>query len=224
MKLYRLSAEARFLVTRDLVEGSLSKHPPNAYEAYLEDPDRPLDLDAFDEVADDLLRTTPRCDPSFDRVAAPRIHRALPIGRREAALPGIWRFLTTVHCPELVRHRWAAPSWNTAQSHYWAPGTRPDSNAVCRLWWIAELTRDGDSYDLTDQVFERQQLATQLFVRSFSQYQPAVRAFLCVMREAAAAEIERVARDLNGRLSTLVLEVMPEDHLQALVRALAQQA
>lgn len=220
MKLFRLGPEARHLVTRELAGGAVARHPEPAYAPYLEEPEAPLELDAFDAVADELVESTARWDAAIDRRAAPAIHRALPLGRREAADPGVWRYLAVVHRPDLVRHRWEVRSWSTARTRFWSPGTRHDSNALSRWWWIAELTCEGDSYALTEQVLERGPLATQLFVRQFSSYRPAVAACVEELREAPSAEIERIARELNGRLSTLVLEALGFDALRGLVREL----
>jgi Family of unknown function (DUF6339) len=221
VKRYRLSAEAHHLVTRELASGQLDRHPPAAYQDYLEDAEVELDLDAFDGVVEHLLATTPARHAGFDRLAAPALHRALPLTRREASLPGVWRYLTTVRRPELVRHRWGSPSWTTTRAHYWSPGTRPDSNAICRLWWIAELTHQaGGSYDMTQLVLERQPLATQLFVRSFSRHRETVVAFVRVLGRASSEDIERVARQFYGRLSTLVLEAMTSAELESLLREL----
>lgn len=221
MKLYRLGAEAQHLVTRELASGAIARLSEVTYSQFIEETEVPIELDAFDAVAEDLLRSTVRHDTGFDRVAAPALHRALPLSRREAALPGVWRYLAVVHRPELVRHRWEDRSWATTRTRYWALGTRPDSNAFYRLWWIAELTRDGDSYTLTEDVLDRQPLATQIFIRQFSHYRPAVVAFMQVMQDAASPDIERVAKELYGRLSTLILESMSADELQTLIRELA---
>ena len=214
MKLHRLSAEAHSLVTKDLASGALPRHAPVTCSRFLEDPERALDLAALDDAVDALLaRTAPR-DPAMDATAAAAIHRALPLRRREASHPGVWRFLTVVHRPDFVRHRWEDRAWATTRSRFWSPGTRPDSNAFCRLWWIAELTRDGDSYALTERAFARQSLATPLFVRGFSQVPAASRAFVLELELAPAATIERVARELSGVLSTVVLEALDTDAIR----------
>lgn len=222
MRLQRLSAEAYPLVTRELASGALPRLPESAYEPFLEDVERPIDLQELRETVEDLIFTTSRHEAQIDHLAAPMIHRVLPLSRREAAHPGLWRYLALVVCPEFVRHRWQARSWATTRSRYWSLGTRPDSNAFARLWWIAELTRDGDSYALTEEVLARQPMTTPIFVRKFSSYRPAVAAFAQVMRSAASTEIERVAKELNGRLSTLTLEMLDEAALRELVEELAR--
>lgn len=220
MKLRRLSAEAYPLVTRELASGAMARLPEASYEPYLEDVERPIDLQELCDTVEDLIFTTSRHESQVDGLAAPMIHRALPLSRREAGHPGVWRYLALVACPEFVRHRWNALSWATTRSRYWALGTRPDSNAFARLWWIAELTREGDSYALTEEVFARP-MTTPIFVRQFSSYRPAVAAFAHVMRTATSTENERVAKELNGRLSTLTLEVLDEESLRSIIEEIA---
>jgi Family of unknown function (DUF6339) len=217
VKLRRLSAEAHHLVTPELASGALARVEEAACERFLEEPERAVELDELGAAIDWLLRNTERYDARIDQLAAPLVHGALPLSRREAGQPGVWRFLALVAFPELIRHRWEARTWSTTRTRYWSPGTRPDSNAFARLWWIAELTRDGQSYALTDEVLARQPLTTPIFVRKFSSYRPAVAAFVQVMRNSTPAEIERVAKELNGRLSTLVLESLEEAEIGKLV-------
>lgn len=219
MKLHRLSAEASFLVTKELATGELPRHEPNVYDRFLDEATVAIELDEFDDVIDRIIEQTQKHDAAIDRTVAPLIHQALPIPRREAAHPGVWRFLAVAHRPDFVRHRWEAKSWATMRTKFWSPGTRPDSNAFSRLWWIAELTRAGDDYSLTERVFSRQPLATQLFVRGFSESREAVRVFIDEMENAAAADVERVAKELHGALGVLVLEGIEDEHLRALVRS-----
>jgi hypothetical protein len=217
VKLHRLSPEARALVTRDLATGALLRHEPQAYDRFLDDPTLPIDLDELDAVLDQIIEQTAPHDAGIDRIAAPLIHRALPLTRREAANPGVWRFLAVAHRPDFVRHRWEARSWATMRTRFWSPGTRPDSNAFFRLWWIAEITHDGPSYALTERVFARQPLATQLFVRGFSQSREAVAAFVDIIEDGSSADVERLAKELNGALATLVLEAISAADLRSLL-------
>lgn len=194
------------MVTRELADGTTQRHEPDEYERFLDDCEGKYDLDAFEAAVDDLVARTTRYDAGIDRFAAPAIHAALPLPRREAAHPGVWRFLAVIHRPEFVRHRWEMRSWSTMRTRFWRPGTRPDSNAIGRLWWIAELSREGDSYELTARALARQPIATSIFVRQFSSYRPAVEAFVTVMEDAVSDEIEAVVRRFNALLSTIVLE------------------
>jgi hypothetical protein len=175
-------------------------------------------------VIDDIIESTPRHDPVIEQRAAAGVHRALPLSRREAALPGVWRFLAVAHRPDLVRHRWAMERWATTRTRFWTPGMRHDSNVFSRLWWIAELTRDGDDYRLTERVFARQTIAIQIFVRRYAWDRAAVVALLDELDDAPPRVIERVTRDLVGAVAARVLEAMSSTELRDLIRALRRDA
>lgn len=224
MKLHRLAPEAQCLVTESLASGAVDRYPLSAYERFLDESAEPLDLDALDQALDDIVATTPRHDGVVEQRAAPAVHRALPLTRREASQPGIWRFLAVVHRPDLVRHRWAADRWATTRTRYWTPGMRHDSNMFSRLWWIAELTRDGDDYALTERAFSRQTLAIQVFIRRYAWHRDAVAALLDVLDDATPRVIERVTRNLLGALGTLVLEALTPADLRTLVGDLRRDA
>jgi hypothetical protein len=222
VKLRRLSPEAGVLVTRELASGELQRHEQTTYDRFLDEATVSIELAQVDDVIDKIIEETKPHDSSIDRIAAPLIHAALPMPRREAANPGVWRYLAVAHRPDFVRHRWEAKSWATMRTRFWSPGTRHDSNAFSRLWWIAELTRDGTNYELTERVFSRQPLATQLFVRGFSESRAAVAAFVDEMETAVAADVERVAKELHGALGVLVLEGLDISSLRKLIRSYRQ--
>lgn len=224
MRLHLLSPEGQCLVTEALARGQLDRHPASAYERFLDEAPTRLELDDLDQALDEVISSTRPHEPAIERRAAPLVHRALRLTRRDAALPGIWRFLTVVHRPDLVRHRWAVEQWSTTRTRYWSLGLRHDSNVFSRLWWIAELTHDGDDYELTERAFSRQGLAIQIFIRRFAWHRPAVAALLDELEDAHQDVIERVTRELAGALGTLVLEAMTPAHLRALVRDLRDDA
>ncbi|GAB3310903.1 hypothetical protein GCM10027355_01040 [Haloplanus salinarum] len=102
------------------------------------------------------------------------------------------------------------------------------SNALHRLWWIAELTYTEDKagpdrYDLTEQVLRNQTLANRIFDRDFARYKPAARA--CV--EALVDEPTDVADETTLRfshaLTNLQLEGLTDERLhEILVRIKAE--
>ncbi|MFW5921281.1 MAG: DUF6339 family protein, partial [Polyangiales bacterium] len=214
MSLKRLRAEGKRLVTADLASGEVDRWPERASAPFVSDAERAVGLGDFDAVLDEAIASTEAYDTAIDRWVAPRIHRALPLTRREASDPAVWRYLTVVHRPDFVRHRWEHRSLSTMRSRFWSLGTRPDSNALARLWWIAELTRGQDgAYELTERVLARQPLATNIFVRELSSYRPAVAACVEVLGDEPSHVIEASVRLLNKALSTVVLETRTEADL-----------
>jgi hypothetical protein len=218
MKLLSLEPEGIRLVTPELAAGTLVRWPEPAWRPVVADlpADQPsVALARLDRVLDELIATLPAYDTAIDAWLAPRLHMALPLSRRAASNPGVFRFLSVVHRPDVIRHRWANVSWATMRSRFWSIGTRHTSNMLARLWWIAELTRDGSSYALTERVLTKQSLAIQIFVRSWSQHRPAVEAFVDTLHDAPSEDIEHAARMLSRYLATTPLEGLGREDIVA---------
>ncbi|WP_343983760.1 DUF6339 family protein, partial [Streptosporangium amethystogenes] len=84
-----------------------------------------------------------------DAWLAPRLHAILRITRREAADAGLWNFLSMGLAPDYVfwRHIGRAKKSDdpqTVNSHRFCGPFH--TQAFARLWWAAELFRDGDDY------------------------------------------------------------------------------
>lgn len=224
MILRGLAPAGKRLLTPELASGELARWSEAQYAPFVVDLDRAPRLEAFDAAVDAILRARERFDAELDGRFAPALHRALPLGRRQAADPAPWRYLAVVHRPDFVRHRWQNRSWASVQSRFWQNGTRPDSNAFARLWWIAELTRDGDDYALTEAVLLRQHLATALFVRTLGSYRPLVAACVEVLEGATSVQAEATIKLLHKTLGTVVLEALSLADLKLLVAELLEHA
>ena len=217
MILHSLSPEGRRLVTPEFVSAEGEPWPEAAWLPLVTDASNPLSLDDFDALCDEAVAKFPRFDSRIDGWLASRLRRALPLSRREAADPGVWRFLGVVQRPDFVRHRWENLSWATMRDRFWSPGTRHTSNAFMRLWWIAEITREGNDYSLADRLLARASLTTQIFVRSWSVHRPAVGACVDTLSEAPAETVERSARELSRHLGAVPLEGLSRADLKRLV-------
>jgi hypothetical protein len=224
MMLRGLRAEGKRLLTPELASGEVPRWGEREYAPLLLELERRIALDALDHAVDLTLAATPAFEPASDVLLAPRLHRALPLSRREASSPAPWRFLSVVHRPDLVRHRWENRSWASMRARFWSNGTRPDSNVFCRLWWIAELSRDGDDYSLTEAVLTRPSLATGLFIRALSSHRPAVAACCQVLADASSNDVEATLKLLHKTLSTLVLEALSFEQLCDLITRLRARA
>lgn len=156
-----------------------------------------------------------RNDPGNSDVwLAPRVHATLRLTRREAAERTIWYWLNVVAKPDYVRWRFGG---ERAASHVVTLDRfmgEDSKNALGRLWWAAEMTRNGNNYSETVSI-----LRTSRF---FSSWQP-----LDVMHHRAAAlavcrfarefndgkgitdsQSQRLAKALNLRLTTLALDAI----------------
>ncbi|EDM81678.1 hypothetical protein PPSIR1_22214 [Plesiocystis pacifica SIR-1] len=213
--LQRLGPTGRRLVTRELASGELDAHPHEVWAPHCEALERDHALDGLCESLAQLRAEIAEHSTELDARAAPLIHQALPLSRREAADAGVWRFLAVVVEPRFIRHRYEFQSWATMRARFWRAGLRHDSNTFSRLWWIAELTSlDGD-YELTRRAFATQSLAIQVFIRGFSHYRPAAAACIEALEEQPSGVIERVLPRFHAYLSTVALEGQTQAQLRA---------
>ena len=110
---------------------------------------RSIDLKPLRAVIEKAMRRSRPNSTESDSWLGPRVHAALRLTRREAADKRIWSYLTVVEFPHYVRWRWRDPD-NPEDA---VPQDRflgeDSKNALARLWWAAELTRNGSDYSPT---------------------------------------------------------------------------
>lgn len=220
MILNTLLPEGRRLLTREFLNGELERWSEEECREYTRPLQRAHDLDEFFKA---LQIRIPRNKADVDRDLAVAIHRSLPLHRREAADPGVWRYLAVVAAPEFIRRRWSAEE-DTFRSRFWRPGARPDSNYYSRLWWIAELTSGPDRDDArTRKALGFQAIATAIFVRDFSHYFPAVKAFVDVLGDEQGDICARAALELNRELALRPREALTADDISEFLRDLLRR-
>lgn len=218
MRLQRLSADAERLLTPEFVFAQQAVWPDDSWERLVSPFERVVSLDNLFTQLDALVKTYRVHDTALDRAVAPALHRSLALTRREASDIGIFRYLAVIARPDVVRHRWEAATFSTARDRFWKVGTRPDSNAFGRWWWIAELSRRGTDYSLTERLLNNGALTTKLFVRGASWFFPFVQAAVEVLEEVDGATIEVVLTRLQEELGTKPLEAMSVEALRSALR------
>lgn len=176
----------------------------------------------------------PEYEASMDAALAPTIHSEIDIDRRTARDERIWYYLATVKFDDFVRYRWRfdLEEERTAAFEKFLGETKGSnlySNAIGRLWWLAELTHVNpttapvdvdDEYELTRKVFEYNFLANRILDNAFHMSKPLVVAVV----DQFADEKNEVVNEMPDRLSTL-LSMMPaegwvEDNSVEVVRRL----
>ncbi|MFD0151640.1 DUF6339 family protein [Streptomyces sp. NPDC055721] len=100
------------------------------------------------ELVDEAIRRFAADRHAADGWLAPRLHATLRMTRAEAADSGLWNHMAMIVAPDYVvwRHKGAdkaegrgiATAARFSGPHY--------TQAFSRLWWAAELFRDGDDY------------------------------------------------------------------------------
>lgn len=152
----------------------------------------------------------------MDPWLAPRLHCALRIPRRLAVDGAIWTWLA-LNCHEFIEARFRQPNRKIHPWRYYGGWSR---NGLSRLWWGAEMTRNGPSYDDVKHCFARTRTAQFALELMYSWHRPAAIAF-CRVAEGVNGErlTDARARGLSTRLRVLLslhcLESMGSKELDA---------
>lgn len=91
----------------------------------------------------------------MDAWLAPRLHAALRLPRSVTHDDGMWAWLA-MQCPEFVEARFHK---GKKRLHPWRYRGMWSRNALSRLWWGAEMTRNGGDYSATELCFRRTRTA-----------------------------------------------------------------
>ena len=75
---------------------------------------------------------------------APRLHNALRLTRHEAGQADIWNYLA-LYFSDYIRHRWMNPEKDNIAEYLFRYVTK-DRHQLAKLWWMAEVTRNGSTY------------------------------------------------------------------------------
>ncbi len=222
--LHRLTEDGRRLISKPFLEGEASIEEEALADHVEPMPGRPTaDLDALDEAVDTVVSEYPEYDTAMDGALAKSVHQCLDVTRRTAGDPGLWHWLAVVRYPEFVRHRWKYRSEEAMREKYLGAGSDLYSNAIHRLWWIAELTSEQDDYTLTDKVFSNQTIVNKVFDRWFARYQPAVVAVCDELADEPSSVIDEATRRFNHALTNVQLEGLSEEEARDLISNVIQE-
>jgi alkanesulfonate monooxygenase SsuD/methylene tetrahydromethanopterin reductase-like flavin-dependent oxidoreductase (luciferase family) len=140
-----LNPAARSLVTPEFRKGDQTTIDAGPYTEDL-DIGREVPLAALREVVAQAMKRFEHDPQKSDPWLGPRVHATLRLTRREAADKRIWEYLTVVEFPHYVRWRWEKldkPDKVVPQDRFLGEDSK---NALARLWWATELTRNGSDY------------------------------------------------------------------------------
>jgi hypothetical protein len=162
---------------------------------------RSIGLGPLRAVVDHAMRR--RKAAESDAWPAPRVHATLRLTRREAAHRRIWAYLATVAMPDYVRWRWKDSEDRQSPIAIDRFVGDDATNALSRLWWTAELTRDGADYGPTVKALSGPWFAGSWLKLGVLHHRAAAQA---VVEFLAAAEDELTAGD-RGRVMARSLDV-----------------
>ncbi len=131
-----------------------------------------------------------------DRWLSPRIHYALRLFRGEAAERGVWQWVA-MRYPWYVEWRWADREGAIANDRWWGPIHK---QAFARLWWGAEIFRDGCDYGPVERAFVFQDLPNSYLHRPVVRCRSLALAIVDRFGESnspSAQQVNGLARVLN---------------------------
>lgn len=223
-ELKRLTEDGRRLVGESFLRGD------EAIDAEVDEYVEPLprnptaDLRGLDTVVDRVVDEHSLHDTSMDAALASDVHQRLDVTRRIAGDPGLWHWLAVVRYPHFVRHRWEYHSEEAMREKFLGAGSDLYSNAIHRLWWIAELTHEDGDYSLTNDVFANQTMVNKIFDRWFARYRPAVVALCDELADEPSWVVDETTRRFNHALTNVQLEGLDQDDARELIRRIISEA
>lgn len=150
-----------------------------------------------------------------DAWLAPRLHYTLRMTRAEATDSGVWNFIALRVAPDYVRWRWGQDKDGRAAVGQAARFSgRWDIQCFSRLWWAAELFRDGEDYRPVVTACSNQDVLNTALRLDMNHHRPTAQALVELLEKGTI----RTGRDVNGLVkaagaagSTLVYEVIAND-------------
>jgi hypothetical protein len=176
-----------------------------------------IDLDAVQQVVHHAMDGFSGQRELSDAWLAPRLHATLRLSRREAARPGLWRHLGLVALPEYVRWRWGPVDEDrgdpAAPDRFQGPSYK---HALGRLWWGAELFRNGPEYAPVEKAFLNQDLMNNFFRMDIAHHRPTAQAAVRVLfpengTKRGGREANALAKAVNAAATTLLVDALAAD-------------
>ncbi|MEV6193544.1 DUF6339 family protein [Streptomyces sp. NPDC051920] len=169
------------------------------------------------ELIDDALHQFKKNRTEADAWLAPRLHAALRLTRREAADRRIWNHLALGVAPDYVVWRHAsAPSAGSQDSRVAAARFKgaPDRQCFSRLWWAAELFRDGGDYAPAVAACSNQDLIHSVMRSDLVDHRPTAQALVRILQRGIATtgrEFTGLMAAINTAGATLLYDAMAPD-------------
>jgi hypothetical protein len=165
-------------------------------------------------VVEEAIRREP--PKKSDAWLAPRVHATLRLTRREAADKRLWNYLSVVEFPGYVRWRWRDPGDPESLVALGRFLGEDSKNALARLWWAAELTRNGPDYTPTVRALSNSQFARSWQILDALHHRPAALAVVDFLDQfggegATDYQGQVMAKAFNLALRTLSLDSLSEN-------------
>ncbi|MFK0261039.1 DUF6339 family protein [Streptomyces angustmyceticus] len=170
-----------------------------------------------DLIDDALSRFRDERPTAADAWLAPRLHETLRLTRREAAERGLWTYLALGVAPDYVvwRHRSeskvdGAPG-RVSRDRFVGPQYK---QTFARLWWAAELFRDGPDYRPVVVACSNQDMLNSALRLDIIDHRPTALALVGLMERGTVRtgrEVNALTPAVNAAAATLMYDVIAPD-------------
>ncbi|MEU1304549.1 DUF6339 family protein [Streptomyces shenzhenensis] len=170
-------------------------------------------LRAVRDLIDDAMYTYRDERPTqADAWLAPRLHATLRLTRAEASDSALWNYLALGVAPDFVVWRHLSESKGTVNAKYFKGPYH--KQAFARLWWSAELFRNGSDYEPVVIACGNQDMLNTVLRLDVIDHRPTAQALVRLLQR----EILRTGRDANAlgkavntAAATLMYDVIAPD-------------
>lgn len=171
------------------------------------------------EFDDELLRAVlaeglernPDDNNKLDAWLAPRLHNVIRVPRRIAADRRFWAWIAIEFGRDYIKHRFSDGEGKTIKEfRFTGPHLR---NGISRLWWAAEVARNGRDYEPVSLALKAVRIAQFALELKYSWYRPAVIAFatICADRKLSDPKMQALSVRVNAYLGTRPVELVGLD-------------
>ncbi|MFI5981582.1 DUF6339 family protein [Streptomyces sp. NPDC051555] len=184
----------------------------------LEGDDGRLDLHRVRDLVDDVLnRFRAERPTAADAWLAPRLHETLRLTRREAAEKQVWTYLALGVAPDYVvwRHlpepKVDGSRGRVARDRFVGPHYK---QAFARLWWAAELFRDGSDYRPVVVACGNQDMLNSALRLDIIDHRPTAQALVRLLERGTVRtgrEVNALTPAINAAAATLMYDVVAPD-------------
>lgn len=169
------------------------------------EPIRALVEDAMHEFKADRTRA--------DAWLAPRLHATLRLTRKEAADKRLWNHIALAVAPDYVAWRHQGKG---AEGRIPAERFRGAADRQCfsRLWWAAELFRNGSDYEPVEAACGNQDLIHSVLRKGLIDHRPTAQALVRLLKNGLVTkgrEVDGLSVAINAAGATLIYDVLAPD-------------
>jgi hypothetical protein len=186
---------------------------PSDLRPYLDKFSREVDLEPAVNIVQKTMEKFAGEQSKSDAWLAPRLHATLRLTRREAGDRRLWNYLTAGPLLDYVHWRWRQDKEASGKFPLRFFGPMRD-HAIARLWWGAELTRNGRFYESTKLFFRNTDVPNSWLNLRAMRHRPTAIAAVHFIYEKDIDGVpvgdrhRQLVRSLNAALTTTVLDAV----------------